>query len=103
MAPLTAALSAEDIPWDPAPLARPGARPLLLLVAELLPALADDLAADLIEHTAITLADSGEELRAVRSVLSAALERAHTLHVENIRLRQHLADLRGANRQRPAA
>ena len=66
-------------------------RPVLALAVELLPTVADDLTADLLEEMALTMAHRDEELRAVRMVLSQALERLHRQYVETRRLQRRLA------------
>lgn len=87
----------------PAPTPWPPSRAALALVVEVLPAIDDALAADLIEHLALALVDRGDELRAMRAVLSSALEQLHTQHVEIIRLKTRLADLLDARRRESTA
>lgn len=88
----------------PAPAPWPSSRPLLELVIELLPAIEDDLTADLVEHVALELVDRDEELRAVRAVLSSALGLLYAQHAEIVRMRRRLADLFDARRaERTAA
>src|SRR5437762_192734 len=82
-----------------APAPWPSSRPVLALVAEVLPTIEDDLTADVLEHLALALADRDDELRAVRAVLSSSLALSHTQHVEIIRLRRRLADLLDAGRR----
>ena len=82
----------EPAPWL-------SSRPVLALVVEVLPTIEDDLTADLLEYVALALADRDDEVRAIRSVLSRLLTRAHTQHVEILRLRQHVADLLDARRR----
>lgn len=73
-----------------APAPWPSSTAVRALGLELLPTIADDLTADLVEHLSLSLVDRGDELRAVRSVLSAALALLHGQHVEIARLRaQH--------------
>lgn len=87
-----------------APAPWPSSRPVLALVVELLPAIEDDLTADLVEHLALSLVDRDDELRAVREVLSSALAHLHAQHAEILRLRRRLADLHDERRrERPAA
>jgi hypothetical protein len=74
-------------------------RPLLALIVEMLPTIEDDLTADLVEHLALAFVAVIDELRAVRVVLSSALALSHTQHVEILRLRRRLADLRDARRR----
>ena len=97
-------LAAEIFGRRPAPVPWPSSRPVLALAIELLPTIADDIEADLIETLALTIIDRGDELRAVRAVLSSALALSHTQHVEIIRLRRRLAVLLDAReRERTAA
>lgn len=79
------------MPW-------PSSRAGIALGIELLPTIADDLTADLVEYLLLALVDRCDELRAVRSVLAAALAQSHTQHVEIIRLRRRLADVLDARR-----
>jgi hypothetical protein len=83
----------------PAPMS-PWSDPVIPLAIAVLPTLEDDLAADLVECLAFALVDRREELRAVRTVLSAALEQSHTLQVENLRLRRRVGDLLKLRRTR---
>jgi hypothetical protein len=62
-------------------------RPIFDLAIEALPAIKDDVAADLILLLVGTIADLLEELRAVRLVQSMTLEHAHQQEVEVRRLR----------------
>jgi hypothetical protein len=74
---------------------------VLDVAIEALPAIEDDLGANVIEQMAVTITDLREELAAVRATLSAALTHAQTQHVEIARLRdQHhrLIDEYGALR-----
>ncbi len=71
----------------------PSSRPVLALVIEVLPAIADDLAADLVAHLALALVERGEQRRALRSMLSASLATQHEQDVEIVRLRARLAVL----------
>src|SRR5207302_2027141 len=85
------------VPW-------PSSRPVLALAVELLPTIADDLTADLVEQLALALADRDDEVRAGRAVLSSALALSQTQQIEIVRLRHRLADLLDAQRrERPAA
>lgn len=77
----------------------PSSRAVLALVIEVLPTVEDDLAVDLVSHLALALVDRGDELRAVRAVLSSALALSHAQHAELIRLRQRLGHLLDARRQ----
>lgn len=96
--------AAEIFGPRPVPMLWPSSRDVLALAIELLPTIADDLTADLVEHLALALVDRGQELRAVRAVLSAALTLSNTQHAEIIRLKRRLADLLDARqRERPAA
>ena len=82
----------------------PSSRAAVLAISiEMLPTIQDDMAADLIQILALALVDRDEELRAVRSVLSAALEHAHKDHVENSRLQRRLAVLLYAGRRERTA
>lgn len=99
MAPITVALSAEDIPWDLAPLARLRSRPALAVAISVLPSIPDRLIVDLMEHLALALIDREEELHGMREVLSSALTFSHVQHTEIIQLKKRLADLRDANRR----
>ena len=69
----------------------------------MLPTIGDDLTADLLEHLALMLAHRDDEVRAVRAVLSPALTLTHTQRVENLRLRQRVADLLDARRRERTA
>jgi hypothetical protein len=71
----------------PAPTPWPSSGAVLALGIELLPTIADDLTADLVEHLLLALVDRDDALLAVRTVLSAALEQSHAHHVEIVRLR----------------
>ncbi len=82
-----------------APPPRLSSRPLLDLVVSVLPLSEDDLAADLLEQLALALIDRDDEVRGVRAVLAAALDLAHAQHVEILRLKTRLADLRDAGRR----
>jgi len=73
-------------PWQ-------SAKPLLTLLVEALPDVADDIDADIIEQAAITLADLTEELRAVRMVLSETLAQSYEQQREIARLQKRLAGL----------
>jgi len=100
-------LSAADICWalagpEPWPAARRQLE-LLNLAIEALPAIADDLAADLITELALTVADLQEEVNAVRAVRSGALLQARELHLEIRRLRQRVGGLLDARREARAA
>ena len=96
-------ISAIDIRWTLAPAPWPSSSPALALAIELLPIVERDIEADLIEILARTLGDRGEELLAVRSILAAALMRAHAQHIEIVRLRRRLAALLDARRQERTA
>jgi hypothetical protein len=76
---------------------------VLDLTLELLPAMTDDLAADVCEQLSVAILDREEELRAVRSVLSASLAFSHEQHLEIVRLRRRLAELLDAQRRQPKA
>jgi hypothetical protein len=72
------------------PMPWPSSRDVLAPALELLPTITDDLTADLVQHLTMALVDRHDELRAVRAVLSAALEHSHALTVDRDRLRdQH--------------
>ena len=73
-------------------------RPVLGLVAEVLPTVEDDLAAELLEHVALALADRDDEVKAIRAVLSSDLALSHTQQAENVRLRRRVAGLLDARR-----
>lgn len=77
----------------------PSSGAVLALGIELLPTIEDGLTADLVEHLLLALVDQDDVLLAVRTVLSAALEQSHTLHVKNVRLQRRLADLLDARRK----
>ena len=78
-------------------------RPVIELVVEMLPAIEDDLTAELLEHVALVLADRDDEVRAIRAVLSSALALSHTQQVEILRLKKRLADLIDAGRRERVA
>lgn len=90
--------AATPVPW-------PSTRSVLDVAIELLPAIDDDLEADLVEALVLAIIDGEDESRAVRLVLSEALALAHAQHVEIVRLQKRVADLLDARRQprRPAA
>ena len=92
-------LTADDIPWELSPAKCLPSGRLASLVSEIFPTIDDDLAADLREQLALALADHGDEARAIRAVLWAALDLAHAQHVENLRLKKRLADLLAAGRR----
>ena len=73
--------------------------PIVELVIALLPTIEDDLLADLLEHVALALAGRDTELKAIRAVLSSALDLAHAQYVENLRLKKRLADRLDAGRR----
>jgi hypothetical protein len=98
-------LHARDLTWRPAPAVWPDARPVVAAAIAHLPHVTDDDAAALIEHLALAVADREAELRAVRTILSAALAEAHDLGVELRRTRDRyhrLLDARRAVRQAAA-
>ncbi len=72
----------------------PSSRPLLALVVELLPAIEDDVAANLVEHLALALVDRDDALCAMRVVLSSALALSYTQHLAILRQRESIARLR---------
>ena len=74
-------------------------RPVIELVVEMLPAIEDDLTADLLAHVALVLADRDDEVRAIRAVLSSALALSQAQHVEILRLKKRLADLLDSGRR----
>jgi hypothetical protein len=79
-------------------------RSVFALVAEVLPTVEDNLAAELLEHVALALADRDDEVRAIRAVLSSALALSHAQQAAIVRLRRRLADLLDAQRlERTAA
>ncbi len=80
----------------------PSSARLHALVVEVLSIIDDDIAADLIEQLALSVADRDEELRAIREVLSVALDIAHRTGNEGVRLRKQLLELRHANRREVA-
>jgi hypothetical protein len=92
-------LTADSIPWTDAPLPRPDARPILSLVAELLPTVGDDLLVDLLDFLAISLADRTDELAAERTLRSVALNELQAQRMENLRLKQRLANSLDAQRR----
>ena len=81
------------IDFDLRPAPWPSSRETLDLAVEMLPAIADGLVADLVEHLALLLVERDEQVAAVRAALSAALNQAHQVLTENGRLRQRVADL----------
>lgn len=92
-------LTAADITWQndtPAPW--PTSRPVLHVALAALPLLQDDIAAALITRMATTIADLGDELRAVRTILSYALADAHAQHVAVRRLATRLDEAHEARR-----
>ncbi len=95
---LTAPFTAADTDWQLAPAPWPSSRPVFALVAEVLPTVEDDLAAELIECLALALADRNDEVQAVRAVLSSVLALSHTQQVEDVRLRRRVAGLLDARR-----
>jgi hypothetical protein len=96
--------TADEIFNRPPPPPWPSARPVITLLLEALPEVADDIDANIIEQAAITSADLTEELRAVRMVLSETLAQNHDQRREIARLRQRFADIYEQRRsQRSAA
>jgi hypothetical protein len=92
-------LTADEIfSRPPMPMAWPSSGPMLALAIELLPKIADDRIADLVELLALALVDRGAELHAVRSVGSLSLALSHAQHKEIVRLRNRLAALLEAGR-----
>ena len=91
--------SAEEI-FGPrlAPAPWLSSRPVIDLVVEILPTIKDDLAAELIEHLALTLVDRDDQLRAILAVLSSTFSLLHLEQAENVRLRRRNRDLRDARR-----
>lgn len=90
---------ADMVPVDaifgrrPASMLWPSSQPVLEIAVEVLPTIEDALTADLVERLACALIEHGDELRAVRDVLSSALALSHTQHVEIVRLQAALARL----------
>ena len=74
-------------------------RPLIDLVVEVLPISEDGLTADLLEDVALALVDRDNEAVVLRELLSAALDLAHTQHVENLRVKRRLTDSLDAGRR----
>jgi hypothetical protein len=66
-----------DIRWALPPVPRLTARPVLALVAASLPAIEDDLTADLLERVSLELMDREDDRAALRELLHVALERLH--------------------------
>lgn len=95
---LTAPFTAAGTDWQPAAPPWSSSRPIFTLVAEVLPIVEDDLAAELIECLALALADRNDEVQAVRAVLSSVLALSHTQQVEDVRLRRRVAGLLDARR-----
>ena len=83
-------------PWLPS-------RPVFALGIELLPTIADDIEANLVERLLLALGDRDDELRAVRAVLSSSLALSYTQQAEILRLRRRLADLLDARRRERTA
>jgi hypothetical protein len=81
------------------PVPSTSSRAVLASAVALLPAIADDRAADLIEHLARAIVDLEDELRALRALLSEALAMTHTQHVEMVRRQKRLVDLLDRRRQ----
>ena len=96
-------LRADEIGRELAPSWGPPSARLLAVVLELLPTIADDLLADLVERLALTLVALDEEVRARREVQSVTLDELHRTQCENHRLRERVIQLSEALRQRAAA
>ena len=88
------ALESEQVRWNLAPAPWSHSSPLIALAVELLPTIDDGLVVDLIERLALAVIDHNEELTAVRSVLSVALNLLHSERATNERLRAELYRLR---------
>jgi hypothetical protein len=92
-------LADRDIPWAlDGPVPWPSSRPVVDVALELIPILEDPLAAQLVENLMLALVAREEELRAVRTILAAALEHAHALHLVERRLHVQVVELREAGR-----
>lgn len=70
-------------PW---PTPRPSSGAVLPLAIAVLPTIADDIEADLIEHLALAIVNRDEKLVAVRDVLAAVLEQLHVAIGERDRM-----------------
>ena len=74
----------------PVPRPLPSSDVVLALAIAVLPTIADDIEADLIEHLALEIVNRDEELLAVRALLAAALEQLQLDIGEHDRIRdQH--------------
>lgn len=81
-----------------APAPWPLSRPLLATANALLPLIADDEVAALVENLTRYIVDLEEELGAVRLVLSEALKMLHAQHVQIVKLKTRLGTLLDADR-----
>lgn len=71
----------------PGPTPWPSSGAVLALAIAVLPTIADDIEADLIEHLALAIVNRDEKLVALRDVLAAALEQLHGAIGERDRMR----------------
>ncbi len=101
--PIASELRADGIRWDLAPAPWPSSAPLMAIVAKRLPTINGELVADLVEQLAVAAVERDEELKAIRSVQSAALDALHSVHQDNERLRQRLAEARSRERTMSAS
>ena len=87
--------SAADIRWTLQPEPPPTARPLVTLLADALPTIVDDLAADLLARAALALLELDASQTAYRAALRVAIEHAHEAHDEIRRLERRRDGLIG--------
>ena len=87
-------LTADQVCCDLAPAPWPSSGPLLSLAVELPPGIEDKRIAALVEELAILVTERDEQVAAMRSVLSVALNLLHRERATNERLRAELYRLR---------
>lgn len=101
-AAIAGSLSADDINWSVTPVRTWASTERLSKAAiALLPEIADDLTADLVEALALALAEAREQVAATRTILTEALGQLHSAQREIRRLKVRLAALLEAQRGNP--
>jgi hypothetical protein len=76
---------------------------VLAVAGKVLPVVADDIAADVIEQLALALVDRDEQLKSLSTVLSVALELLHVSETQTARLRKRVAELLQTRRREVSA
>ena len=96
-------LRADQVRWDLAPTPCLSSGPVLAVAGNVLPVVADDIAADVIEQLALALVDRDEQLKSLSTVLSVALELLHVSETQTARLRKRVAELLQTRRREVSA